>query len=260
MSRVRGTRAEKQPNRSRRPARERWFWISIPIGVVVALAAGIGLWNWQLDREEADLAERARLLQTGALEVSDVPPPGEELRALIAQDGPVVIDPTVADQISDEQLSRATEVLTLSGKPLHLAFMRKPDYMYDGYTTAGAVATWAHHVGEDGHYVVLWTGGRADVLSVGFDNEYMWEEAQGQPGPALVRVAEAMTEFSLDDEEEETPTGTRDDRDYWGGTGGGVGIALLVVFFVVLPLHAGLYAVMLRRRPRAVSPSQGIDR
>lgn len=260
MSGARGTRAEKQPSRQRRPARERWFWVSVPIGLAVGLASGLGLWNWQLDREQDDLAERARLLQTGPSEVDAPPPPGEELRALIAQDGPVVIDEAVADQISDEQLARAREILTVSGKPLHLAFMRKPDYMYDGYTTEGALATWAHDVGEDGHYVVLWTGGRADVHSVGFDEEYLWEEAEGQPGPALVRVAEVMAEFSLDDEEDDEPTVTRDDRDYWGGAGGGVGIAFLLVFFVLLPAYAGLFALARRRAPRDLPPGAGADR
>lgn len=216
-----------------------------PIGAVIGILAGVGAagatQSWQESREAQDVAARAAAFHREEA----VPPPGDAVRALLEQDGRVVIDPLLANRVPPEDLARAEEVLAQSQVPAHLAYLSYPDSGEVGYTVSGAPAQWMEGVGQDGHYLVLYDNGSARALGRGFEPEAVMTRTEGQPGPALVRVAEEMAQW------EAVPASSEPDppneSDYWGGVGGGL-VAAALAGFIVVPVFLVLRALVGSRR------------
>lgn len=203
------------------------------IGAVVGVAAGAGaavvVQDWQEDREAADVARRAEVFGTQDV----VPPPGDAVRSLVEQESRVAVDPLLADRLPEEDRARADEILAGSAVPARIAYLSYPDSNDVGYTTGGAAAQWRTAVGEEGHYVVLWDNGNTEVGAVGLEDHYVDTRTEGQPGPALVRLAEEMATWEA--EPLATEPDEPNDFDYWGGTGGGIAAAGLMGAFGVVP-------------------------
>ncbi|QCC76675.1 hypothetical protein [Nocardioides daphniae] len=109
------------------------------------------------------------------------------------------------------------------------------------------MAMWAGAVGEPGHYVAIFDDGTDEVYSIGHEDPFLADvDTKGQPGPALVRLAEAATAWEAEPRTI-TPVAEQDD---WGGVGGGIGFAFLVGCFVVLPLFWVLRIVVGVRKER----------
>lgn len=214
----------------RGPVRTAGWLIGAVVGVAVGSGAAVVVQDWQEDREAADVARRAELF--GRQDV--VPPPGDAVRALVEQDTFVAVDPLLADRLPEEDRARAEEILAGSSVPARIAYLSYPDSSDAGYTTGGAAAQWRETVGEEGHYVVLWDTGSTEVGAVGLEDHYVDTRTEGQPGPALVRLAEEMATW----EAEPLPTepAAPNDFDYWGGTGGGIAAGALMGAFGVVPL------------------------
>lgn len=221
--------------------RRHGWWVGTVVGVVAGTGLAVGVQGWQEDREASDV----ELSRSADAADSGVPEPVEAIRDLLDQDSLVVVDPLLEDRVPAEDRQRAEEILATSPVPAHLAFLSYPRDEA-GYTPTGAGPQWWTHVGEDGHYVILWDNGNTDTGAIGMEPEYVSERTQGQPGPALVRIAGEMTTW------EAVPVDDADDpgeSDYWGGTWGGIGAAALFGTFVVVPLFLLLrWVVGLRRR------------
>ncbi|GAA1936754.1 hypothetical protein [Nocardioides hwasunensis] len=204
------------------------------VGAVIGIAAGTGLalsvQDWQEEREAADVQRRAEVFG----QVDDVPAPVDAVRDLLDQDTLVAVDPLLADRVPEDDLQRAEEVLSGSRVPARIAYLDYPDGNEVGYTPSGAAAQWRAAVGQEGHYVVLWSNGGTDSDAVGLEPHYLDARSQGQPGPALVRIAEEMATW----EAEPLPTEPAEpsDFDYWGGVGGGLAAAALMGALGIAPL------------------------
>ncbi len=227
----------------------RWRSSGWVIGIVVGLLAGTGValatQSWQEQREAEDIAARAAVFEAEQGEM--VPAPGDTVRALLSQQSPVVIDPLLARRVSEADLARVVQVLEGAAVPARLAYVRYPR-TWDGFTPSGVAVQWSSGVGETGHYVVLFDNGSARTSAVGLEDPDVSANGDGQPGPALVRIAEDMATW----EAEPLPTGPKplNDFDYWGGLGGGVVAGLLFGLFLVLPLHLLIYFGVGRLRAR----------
>jgi hypothetical protein len=204
------------------------------VGAVVGVAVGTGVGfltqDWQEAREASDLAAQADFDAYQA----DVPPPVDAIQELLDQDTRVVVDPLLEDRIPAEDRARAEEILASSPVPAHIAYLTYPHVGEDGYTSSGAGPQWWTNVGEEGHYVIFWDTGFTEAGAVGLEPEHVWERTEGQPGPALVRIAEEMTTWEAvpaDDGPYEVS-----DFDYWGGPWGGLGAAALFGAIGVLPV------------------------
>ena len=225
----------------------RFGWvIGAVVGVLAGTALGIGTQSWQEAREKDDIAARAAV--SGRTDV--VPGPVDTVRDLLAQDGRVVLDPMLTGRIAADDLARAEEVLAGARVPARIAYLPYPDGNDVGYTPSGVGPQWWTAVGEEGHYVVLWDTGGTVSGAVGLGEHAVDSRTDGQPGPALVRLAEEMATWEAD------PLATEpepvDDTDGWGGTWGGVAAAVLFGGCVVLPAFAALrWWVGTRRRKAA---------
>lgn len=201
-------------------------------GIALGVLAGLGTQAWQEDRQAADLAQRDRVLGEG----KDVPPPVDAVRALLEQsESRVAVDPRLADRVDETQLAQAREALAGATPPRHLAYLRYPDSLDEGYTNSGAAAQWAAAIGETGHYVVVYDNGSKQVASIGLEDEYLDANTRGQPGPALVRAAEELATWPATPEQ---PPRGPSENDYWGGIAGGIGAGVLFGALGVLPLFA----------------------
>lgn len=212
-------------------------------GAVVGVLLATTLQDWQETREARDVERRAEVFGR----TDEVPAPGDAVRALLAQDSRVAIDPLLAERLPDDDVSRAEAILADASVPARIAYLTYPETSDEGYTTSGAAAQWSTSVGEEGHYVVLWDNGRTESVAVGVEPHYVDARTDGQPGPALVRVAAEMAAW----EAEALPTAPAEPNhsDYWGGVGGGIAAAALFGGFIVLPLFALLrWYVGSRRR------------
>ncbi len=217
------------------------------VGAVVGLVAGVLLGTvtqgWQESREARDVERRAEVFGRA----DEVPPPGDAVRALLAEDSRVAVDPLLADRLPADDVRRAEAILEDAAVPARIAYLTYPETSHVGYTTGGAAVQWSTGVGETGHYVVLWDNGSSESVAVGLEPPYVESRTDGQPGPALVRIAAEMAAW----EAEPLPTepDAPGDFDYWGGVLGGLGAAALLGTFVVLPLFALLrWYVGSRRR------------
>lgn len=228
---------------TRRPSRAVGWSVGAVIGVVAGVLLGMVTQDWQESREARDVERRAEVFGRD----DEVPPPGDAVRALIAQDSRVVVDPLLADRLPTDDVRRAEAILEDAAVPARIAYLTRPETSHEGYTTGGAAVQWSTGVGETGHYVVLWDNGSSESVAVGLEPPYVEARTDGQPGPALVRVAAEMAAWEAE------PLPTEPDEpgefDYWGGVLGGLGAAALFGTFVVLPLFALLrWYVGSRRR------------
>lgn len=206
-------------------------WIAgAVIGILAGSLLGWATQSWQQSREDSDVARRAEAF--GGVEV--VPGPVDAVRDLLEQDSLLVLDPQLAGRVPDADRQRAEEILAGSPVPARIAYLTYPSTLDAGYTPAGAAAMWRTAVGEVGHYVVLWDTGFYDSGAIGLEDASVTTRTEGQPGPALVRLAEEMTTS------EAVPLPTQPDEpgdsDYWGGIGGGLAAALLLGALIVVPL------------------------
>ncbi|NYE35306.1 hypothetical protein F4692_000410 [Nocardioides cavernae] len=233
-------------SRAQRPIRIRRVagWAAgVAVGAVVGVLLATTTQDWQEEREARDVERRAEVFGR----TDEVPAPGDAVRSLLAQDSLVAIDPLLADRLPEDDVRRAEAILAESPVPARIAYLTYPDTTDDGYTTSGAAAQWSTGVGEEGHYVVLWDNGNRESVAVGLETHYVETRTDGQPGPALIRVAAEMAAW----EAEALPTAPAEpnDSDYWGGVGGGIAAAGLFGTFIVLPLFALLrWYVGSRRR------------
>ena len=252
--RLREARARADARRAgppRGPVRSAGWAVGAVAGVVVGCLAAWGTQQWQVEREDSDVVARAK-----AFYAEDVPPPpGDAVRALLGQDSLVALDPLVADRVPEADRERAEAILADAAVPSRIAYLADPTTSDTGYTPSGAAAQWSTGVGEDGHYVVLLSSGRSESVAVGLEEHYVETRTEGQPGPALVRLAAEMAAW----EPESLPTEPDEpnDFDYWGGTGGGIMAGVLMGGFGVVPAFLLLRWWVGSRRPRQpVQPEQ----
>lgn len=203
--------------------------IGAVVGIAAGIAIGLGTQSWQESREASDIAARAAVFA----HQDDVPGPVDTVQDLLDQETRVVVDPMLADRLPAEDLSRAEEVLAGARVSARIAYLAYPDTNEVGYTTSGVGPQWWTGVGETGHYVVLWDNGNTVTGAVGLDEPYVESRTEGQPGPALVRLAQEMATWEADPLP--TEPAPPDDFDEWGGPWGGLGFALLIGGLVVLP-------------------------
>ena len=233
--------------RERGPVRRHGWWIGAAVGAVVAGAVAFGAQGWQEDREAADLAA----VDASMLGAGDAPPPADMVRDLLEQDGPLVVHPDLVSGIDADLLAEARRILADADQsPVRrVAYVPRSDGLEVGYTDSGALGQWMHAIGEDGHYVMVFEGGRTQSDALGVEPEYMGSSAKGQPGPALVRVASEMAEWRTDPVDDRRDEVTNS-SDYWGGPWGGVFAGLLIAFVTVLPVWGLTYFVLWTRSQR----------
>lgn len=209
--------------------RRHGWTIGAVVGIAAGVALGLGTQAWQESREASDVAARAAVFG----HQDDVPGPVDTVQDLLDQDTRVVVDPMLADRLPADDLARAEQVLAGARVPARIAYLAYPDGNDVGYTTSGVGPQWWTGVGETGHYVVLWDNGNTVTGAVGLDEPYVESRTEGQPGPALVRLAQEMATWEAD------PLATEpappNDFDEWGGPWGGLGFAVLIGGLLVLP-------------------------
>ncbi|GAA5124354.1 hypothetical protein GCM10023339_45700 [Alloalcanivorax gelatiniphagus] len=220
------------------------------VGAVVGIGAGTALafvvQDWQEAREASDVQRRAAVFHSEDV----VPPPGDTIAALVEQDALVAVDPLLADRVPEADRQRAESILEDSPVPARIAYLPYPKRPEVGYTASGAAAQWSTAIGEEGHYIVLWDSGYHDSVAVGLEEHYVDTRTEGQPGPALVRLAAEMSTWEavpLPTEPEEPS-----DFDYWEGVGGGIAAGALLGTFVVAPVFLLLRWFVGTRRRKAV--------
>lgn len=224
---------------SREEARDRDWWFGVLGGLVFAVVMGLGTQAYQENRETRD----REALGIGGTD--DVPAPVDMVRDLLDQEGQIVVHPELVDRIKPEQLERAREILAAapSEPARHIAYAPRPAELDTGYTNTGALGQWMHSIGEAGHYVMIFDDGSTQVEAIGMRGEYLSDGAKGQPGPALVRVAQQVAEWGS--EPERATTAGSDD---WGGPFGGMMAGLLIGAFTIVPLFFLLRWSVGRRR------------
>lgn len=204
------------------------------IGAVVGIAAGSGVavaaQDWQESRAADDIERRADEFNRRDV----VPAPVDAVRELVQQDSLVAVDPLLADRLPAADRQRAEEILAGSPVPARIAYLSYPDGSDSGYTPSGAAGMWQAAVGEQGHYVVLWDSGYYESTALGLEDHYVSTRTEGQPGPALVRLAEEMATWEA--EPLAVKTSDLDQEDYWGGVGGGIMASTIFAAIGVLPL------------------------
>lgn len=221
--------ADPAPARPGDLVRRAGWAIGAVVGVVTGVLFGVSTQSWQEAREERDIELRAE--EFARTDV--VPPPGDAVRALVEQDSPVAVDPLLIDRVPEDDLRRAEAILEDASVPSRIAYLTYPDTNDAGYTPSGATVRWSTAVGEEGHYVVLWDNGSSSTAAVGLEEPFVETRTDGQPGPALVRIAAEMAAW----EAEPLPTAPAEPTgyDYYEGVGGGITAALLYGAFGVVP-------------------------
>lgn len=233
---------------NRPQVRRRGWWIAGAVGVVVALVTGLGVQSYQDNRLTEDLAALDRSLVGD----SDVPPPGDTVRDLVAYEGPLYVDPELVDTVPAEQVDRAREVLAaVDPSPVRrVGYLPRPEGLDAGFTARGALHQWMDAVGQEGHYVLVFEGGRTEIGSLGLSREFLSTgAARGQPGPALVRVAGEVAEWTTTPQIDQRERLQRQ-SDYWGGFWGGLFAGLLIGAVSVLPVFAVVRWLVARRRTK----------
>lgn len=246
--------AEKEPREPRAPRTPRGralaWGAGALAGAVLGTAAGVGWWSQDSGRADRDRAEVERVLsETQSQRTDGLPAPTEIVRDVVAasRKASVVVDPALADRVSEEDLAEARSILDGADVPGFLAYAPAPTGA-NGYNNSSFGAMWMDGVRKDGHYVVLWTNGTTESEARGMDPEYVDATgAAGQPGRALVRLAAQMAQWP--EEPVYVPDWEAEERDdYYGGVGGGIGFFVLGGGFVVVPLFLLLRFLVGRRR------------
>lgn len=218
------------------------WWIGAVVGVASVFVTAPLVQEAQEEREAREWDRRVEVFHRQ----EEFPPPVDVVRELLAQDGRVVVAERIADRVDAEPVAKAEELLKTTPVPVRVAYLPAPD-LDSGYTASGAVAMWAGAVGEPGHYVGLFDDGRDEVYSIGYETPHLFDvETKGQPGPAILRVAEAAPSWDV---EPLTLTPVSEYPD-WGGTREGVIAGLLFAGIAVLPLFAGLRLAVGQLRTR----------
>lgn len=215
------------------PLVRRAGWV---IGAVVGalVAGGVGSMVWDSEQERA--AEQWEKRQAAHARVEQVPPPADVVSEIAAQDRAVVMPARIAGRVDPQVREQAEAALAGVEVPVRLAYLPAPT-LHNGYTSSGAPAMWAEAVGEEGFYVVVYDDGSAEVTSPGYEEPYLYDiETKGQPGPVLLRTAQAAAEWVPERDVVRPPS----DFDYWDGWGGGIAAAGLFGLFVVVPIFLGL--------------------
>lgn len=225
--------------------RRHGWWLGSAVGAAVAVAAGLGAQAYQEQRQEADLAA----LDASLVGAADVPPPGDTIRDLLAQEGPLAVHPDLQDGVEPEQLRRAREVLEGAGESpaRRVGYLPRPEGLAAGYTTSGALVQWMDAIGEEGHYVLVFEGGSTQVGAIGLEQEYLDAEAKGQPGPALLRVATEVAQWPAEPETDPDERWAEPD-DEFGGLWGGLAAGVLIAAVTVVPIFAVVRFLAARRR------------
>ncbi len=222
--------------------REQGWYVGAVIGIMVGIGAGAMTQTWQEQRQTAQVAEAQAALDR----VEVVPPPGETVRALLAQESSVVVDPLLADRVSASDLAQVETILAADGVQTRIAYVHHPD-RHDGFTESGLARQWSTGVGEVGHYVVLFDDGYKEFDALGLADDYVLTDVEGQPGPALIRLAEDVSMWK----ENLPPTAPDAPRDSaWGGTFRGLVTAVCVNMLVVVPLFLLLRSIVSVRLSR----------
>ncbi|WP_110239338.1 hypothetical protein [Nocardioides gilvus] len=225
------------------PGKPLWRTYGWVIGCVVGLAsavgAGVAMQEFQEGREQRDLSARIAEFERG----EELPAPVDAVRQLLEQPGRVAVDPELSDRVGEQHLARVEAALARAEAPARVAYLRAP-LLDSGYRPSGAAAQWAHAIGERGFYVVLFDDGRAEIQTIDLEKPYLDAQVKGQPGPAMVRIAEEMATWEA---EERTMTPVSD-FDEWGGFTDGAVFALLAGGFVVAPAFFALRAFSSRKR------------
>lgn len=232
--------------------RTRSGWLAgVVLGLVVGTGAGALYHHRDTARAAADREEIEQVLteeQRGR--TTGLPAPTEIVREVIAgsrEDSVVVVD-SLSSTVTRKDLRRARAILDDADVPGHLVLAPSPNDGDLGYNNSSFAAMWMDGVGQDGHYVVLWTDGMTESAARGMDDEYLDTAlSRGQPGQALVRIATEMATWPATPEYR-PDWETRDAQDYWGGVGGGVGLVLLIGVFLVLPVFFAVRTAVGRRR------------
>ena len=228
------------------PLRRAGWWIGGLVGVVAGSALAVVVQDWQEAREASDVAARAEVFHRE----DTVPPPVDAIRSLLAQNSLVAVDPLLVDRVSEDDVARAEAILADAPVPARIAYLAYPRTGDVGYTPTGAAAQWSTAVGEVGHYVVLWDDGGTEPTAVGLEEHYVDARTQGQPGPALVRLAAEMAAWEAVPLRAEPDEAS--DQDYWGGAGGGLAAAGVMGALGVVPAFLVLrWYVGTRRRKAA---------
>lgn len=242
-----------RPARAGAPRSSLLRWIATWTAAVLAgLAVMAAVVVWQDHAQERD-QERTLAERIAADRYTDkVPDPVDLVREISADPKQrVVVAPELADRIDPADLAAARAALADAEVPGWLAYLPYPS-SDRGYTNTGLVAQWMEAVGADGHYLVLWDQmGSVTNAARGMDEEYLEAETKGQPGPALVRIAEEMAHWPDTPSDAETvPTPPSDS--YYGGRVGGTVAGLLFAALTVGPLLGiawGIAAARSRKEP-----------
>lgn len=230
-------------SRKRDPVWRRYGWgIGAAVGVATALLLAPQVQEAQEDREAREWDRRVEVFHRQ----EQFPPPADVVRELLAQDSRVVLAERIAHRVDTALVARAEALLETTPVPVRVAYLPAPG-LESGYTASGVVAMWAGAVGEPGHYVGLFDDGRDEIYSIDHKRPYLFDvETKGQPGPAILRVAEAAPSWDV---EPLTLRPVSESSD-WGGTTDGVLAAFLFTGLAVLPLFAGLRFVVGQLRTR----------
>lgn len=229
--------------------RRHGWWVGGAVGAVVAVAAGLGAHSYQERGQEAALAG----LDTSLVGESDVPPPVDTVRDLLALTGPVVVHPELVDDVDPARLRRASEVLERTGEsPVRrVAYVPHPDGLNAGYTNSGALVQWMESLGEEGHYVMVFEGGATQVGAIGLEEEFLSTDGTGQPGAALLRVATEVAQWPTEPAEEDDPQARWLEPDEeFGGLWGGMAAGGLISLVTVVPIFAAVRFLAGRRRTK----------
>lgn len=224
------------------PLRRRYgWWIGAVAGIASVLVTAPFVQEAQEEREAREWDRRVEVFERP----EEFPPPVDVVRELLEQDGRVVVAERLAARVDDESVARAEELLESTAVPVRIAYLPAPE-LESGYTASGAVAMWAGAVGEPGHYVGLFDDGTDEIYSIDHEDPYPDVETKGQPGPAILRMAQSAATWEVEPARV-TPVSEYSD---WGDTDEGVMMGLVLVCFVVLPLFAGLRFAVGRLRTR----------
>lgn len=174
------------------PARRAW-----PLALAAALLGAVGVWVISDQRARNDPDSYYG-------KANPRPEPGELLREVLARkDERLVVAREVSVPIDPTDLAEARRLLTDSGLPVYLYVIPEANLGSDSlYTHHGAAEILgAETLGGSTGWVVTYYPDGSTVVSEQGDAPHQYLSAtDGQPGPALVRIATEMASWSLTDE------------------------------------------------------------
>lgn len=179
-----------------RPWPARYAW---PLATALALVGATGVW---VISDQA--ARNDPYSYYGKKNVR--PRPGELLRGVIARaDERVVVAPEVPVPVDPKSLAEARRILSEADTELYLFVL--PEANQGGaslYTHHGAAEILGAEVlgGKPGWVVTYYPDGSTVVSEQGNAPGQYLSDTDGQPGPALVRIATEMASWSLTEDDD----------------------------------------------------------